>query len=177
MLSFADAFSTSHANLFGGSWVRCLHGLKIYAIAADLDAEDWRRFADEGCKWSPRGKGRLIALEEDDVLFIPPGLQAIHASFTPEPCLMEGGMLWDECAIPETLDELLWIARHQAGTVQPLAFQLLSLIDALEQWLNENNHINQSSPSHTAAEERQALKASIQSLRACLSGRLAAFPS
>ncbi|USP79354.1 hypothetical protein yc1106_06628 [Curvularia clavata] len=177
VLSFADAFSSSHANLFGGSWVRCLDGLKIYAIAADLDAEDWRRFADEGCKWSPRGKGRLIALEEDDVLFIPPGLRAIHASFTPEPCLMEGGMLWDECAIPEILDELLWIARHQAGTVQPVAFQLSSLIDALEQWLNENNHINQSSPSHTAAEERQALKASIQSLRACLSGRLAAFPS
>ena len=74
----------------------------------------------------------MIALEKDGVLFIPPGLRAIHASFTPEPCLMEGGMLWDECAIPEILDELLWIARHQVGTVQPLAFQLSVLIDALE---------------------------------------------
>jgi len=29
VLSFADAFSSSHANLFGGSWVRCLDGLRF----------------------------------------------------------------------------------------------------------------------------------------------------
>ena len=168
VLGFTGAFSRSHVDPLIGSWVRCLAGVKIWAIATDLDTEDWRRFSNEGCNWSPQGKGRLVVLEQDDVLFMPPGLRVVHASFTPEPCLMEGGLLWDECAIPEILEGLLWIARHQACTTEPLAFQLSTLIDALEQWLDGDNHVYQSSHLATAAEHRQAVKASIQSLRACL---------
>ncbi len=166
LLGFAGAFSRSHVDSLVGSWVRCLAGHKILAIATNMDAEDWRRFSNEGCGWSPRGKGRLIVLEQDDVLFMPPGLPVVHASFTPEPCLRERGMLWDECTIPETLKGLLWIGENQACTSEPIAFHLPPLIDALEQWLDDDNYAQPSPHMATAAEHRQAVKAGIRSLRA-----------
>jgi hypothetical protein len=66
---------------------------------------------------------------------MPPSTRMLHTVFTLEPSLMEGGMLWDECNIPSLLDELLWVSQNQIYTNEAIAYQLLSIIDALEEWL------------------------------------------
>ncbi|OLN86229.1 hypothetical protein CCHL11_04130 [Colletotrichum chlorophyti] len=177
LLCFAGAFSGAHVDPLGGSWSRCLYGTQIVAVAVDLDDGDWRRFSREGRDWSPRGQGRLIVLEQDDVLLMPPGLRAIRATFAPEPCLVEGGMLWDECAIPEILEGLLWVANNRAYTHDTIhmAFQLFPLIDAMEKWLDDDNYVGRPSTEDTAAERNQAVKAGIRSLRALL--RLSTRPA
>lgn len=42
-----------------------------------------------GHQWSPNGKQRLVVLEENDVLFIPPGLRLVQAWYLPATCLIE----------------------------------------------------------------------------------------
>lgn len=170
LLSFAGAFSGSYVDPLIGSWARCLSGVQIAAVATDLDAEDWRRFSQDGRDWSPRGQGRLIVLEQDDVLLMPPGLRVVRATFAPEPCLMEGGMLWDECSIPDILEGLLWVVDNRAYTDDSIhfAFQLFPLTDALEKWLDDENYVGRPSSQATAAERYQTVKVGIRSLRALL---------
>ncbi|GKT49824.1 uncharacterized protein ColSpa_10005 [Colletotrichum spaethianum] len=170
LLNFAGAFSGAYVDPLVGSWARCLSGVQIAAVATDLDADDWQRFSQEGRDWSPRGQGRLIVLEQDDVLLMPPGLRAVRATFAPEPCLMEGGMLWDECSIPEILEGLLWVVDNRAYTDESIrfAFQLISLIDALEKWLDDENYVGRPSSQATATERNQTVKVGIRSLRALL---------
>ncbi|PKS05730.1 hypothetical protein jhhlp_007559 [Lomentospora prolificans] len=171
LLCFAGAFSGSYVDPLVGSWTRCLAGVQIVAVTTDLDADDWLRFSRDGRHWSPsRGQGRLIVLEQDDVLFMPPGLRAIRATFSPEPCLMEGRALWDECTIPETLDGLLWVVDNRASTDESIhvAFHLSPLIDALEEWMDDENYVGRRSSQATAAEQYQTVKAGIRSLRSRL---------
>ncbi|KZL85790.1 hypothetical protein CI238_05289 [Colletotrichum incanum] len=170
LLAFAGAFSGSYVDPLIGSWVRCLSGLQIVAVATNLDAEDWRQFSEEGRGWSPRDKGRFIILEQDDVLLMPPGLRAVRATFAPEPCLMEGGMLWDECSIPETLEGLLWVVNNRKYTDGSIRFalQLFPFIDALEKWLDDENYVGQTSAQATVTERYQTVKVGIRSLRALL---------
>jgi hypothetical protein len=138
LLSFTGAFSRPHLDYLVGTWVRCLVGCKIWVIVPGMVQDDWESFAREGCNWSPGDKARILILEEDDVLLMPPGLRTVHAVFSPKPCLMEGGMLWDECSLPEILEGLLWIARNQACTNEVIAYQLPAVIDMLEQWVSQN---------------------------------------
>ncbi|KAK1997110.1 hypothetical protein LX36DRAFT_657927 [Colletotrichum falcatum] len=178
LLSFAGAFSGSCSDgVGGGSWVRCLSGVQVVAVAADLDAGDWQGFARDGRDWSPpEGRARLIVLEQDDVLLMPPGLRAVRATFALEPCLLEGAMLWDECSIPEILKGLLWAVGNRVhahngddGSVR-FDFQLAPLVDALEHWLDDENYVGRPS-SRTAAAERyyhQTVKDRIRALRALL---------
>jgi hypothetical protein len=67
------------------------------------------------------------------------------------------------------LEGLLWIGNNQARTNEPLTFWLPTLIDALEQWFDDENYV------HPSSEHHQAVKAGIRSLRAvgndCRSGR------
>jgi hypothetical protein len=135
LLGFTGAFSRPHLDYLVGTWVRCLVGRKIWSIVPRMDENDWEGFARESCNWSPGGKARILVLEKDDVLLMPPGLRAVHAVFTPEPSLMEGGMLWDVDNLPEILQGLLWIGRNQACTNEAIAYQLPAIIDALEQWV------------------------------------------
>ncbi|KAH7124448.1 hypothetical protein EDB81DRAFT_624007, partial [Dactylonectria macrodidyma] len=111
-----------------------------------------------------------IVLEQDDVLLMPPGLRVVRATSAPEPCLMEGGMLWDECSIPEILEGLLWVVDNRAYTDDSIhfAFQLIPLIDALEKWLDDENYVGRPSSQPTAAERYQTVKVGIRSLRALL---------
>ncbi|KAL0938229.1 uncharacterized protein CTRU02_207960 [Colletotrichum truncatum] len=170
LLSFVGAFSGSHVDPLVGSWTRCLSGVQIAAVATDLSLDDWRRFSTEGRGWSPKEQGRLIVLEQDDVLFMPPGLRVVRATFAPEPCLMEGGMLWDECTVPEILEGLLWVVENHACVDESIhvAFQLLPIIDALEKWLDDKNYVGRPTSQLTAAEQYQTVKDGIQLLRALI---------
>ncbi|KAK3615393.1 hypothetical protein LTR56_026618, partial [Elasticomyces elasticus] len=71
-------------------------------------ASEWEAFKNEDGNWLPGGRERLIVLEEDDVLLIPPGLRVVHAVHSPVSCLMEGGILWDELSVLETLRSVAW---------------------------------------------------------------------
>lgn len=138
LLGLTGSFSRPHIDALVGTWVRCLIGSKAWMITTNLDDEDWRRFANDGSTWTPRGKQRMIVLEQDDVLLMPPGLRVIHAVFSLEPCLMTGGMLWDERNIPEILDGLIWIANNQTCTNEALAYQLPDVVEAFQAWFDEN---------------------------------------
>jgi hypothetical protein len=139
LLGFSGAFSRPHVDALMGTWVRCLSGSKAWIFAPGMSDEDWKDFAQHGDKWSPGDKGRVIILEKDDVLLMPPGLRVLHAVFTLENSLMEGGMLWDECNIPDLLDELLWVGQNQSCTNEAIAYQLPGMIDSLEIWIQENS--------------------------------------
>ncbi|KAF2150192.1 hypothetical protein K461DRAFT_230059 [Myriangium duriaei CBS 260.36] len=137
LLGLPGAFSRAHVDCLLGTWARCLHGIKIWAITSTLEDADWRRFTTQGANWNPCGKGRIAVLEQDDVLLMPPGVRCIHAVFTPVPTLVEGGMLWDERNIPQLLDGLRWVAENQLCTNEAVPYQLPKVIDALEQWTTE----------------------------------------
>lgn len=138
LLGFTGAFSRPHVDSLVGTWIRCLSGSKAWIFAPSMSDKDWDDFAQDGAGWSPGDKGRVVILEKDDVLFMPPGLRLLHTVFTIETSLMEGGMLWDEKNIPQLLDELLWVAHNQSCTNEAIAYQLPSIIDSLEVWIREN---------------------------------------
>jgi hypothetical protein len=139
LLGFSGAFSRPHLDSLVGTWIRCLSGSKAWIFAPSMSDKDWDDFAQDGERWSPGDKGRVIVLEKDDVLLMPPGLRVLHTVFTIETSLMEGGMLWDEYSIPQLLEELLWVGQNQSCTNEAIAYQLPSIIDSLEIWLHENS--------------------------------------
>jgi hypothetical protein len=113
--------------------------MSFWIFARGMRDEDWKDFAQHGEKWSPGDRSRVIILEKDDVLLMPPGLRVLHAVFNLETSLMEGGMLWDECNIPDLLDELLWVGENQSCTNEAIAYQLPGIIDSLENWIQEDD--------------------------------------
>jgi hypothetical protein len=163
LLGFKGAFSRPHLDYLLGTWVRCLVGRKVWLIVPHMDQDDWNGFAQEGCNWSPRGKARIVMLEKNDVLLMPPSVRTVHAVFTPEPSLMEGGMLWDESSIPEILQGLLWVACNQACTNEAIALQLPAIVDTLELWVAQKNA--RASPEPDNAAYWQDIKAGIAQLR------------
>ena len=138
LLGFEGAFSRPHVDALVGTWARCLFGAKAWIFVTDMGDEDWEDFAEQGPLWAPAGKGRMIILEKDDVLLMPPGLRVLHAVYTLDTSLMEGGMLWDEENIPTLLKELLWVTQNQLCTNEAVAYQLPRIVDALKSWVQEN---------------------------------------
>jgi hypothetical protein len=163
LLGFRGAFTRPHVDALIGTWIRCLFGTKAWIFAPNMSEEDWYDFTQEGPSWSPTEKGRVIVLEKDDVLLMPPGVRTLHTVFTLEPSLMEGGMLWDECNIPSLLDELLWVSQNQICTNEAIAYQLPSIVDALEGWLHEN--LSQSSAVESIPDYVACVQRGIRSLR------------
>ncbi|GAB7336106.1 hypothetical protein MBLNU13_g08904t2 [Cladosporium sp. NU13] len=90
LLGFEGAFTRPRVDALMGTWVRCLSGAKAWIFAPGMDAKDWDDFARDGPSWCPAGKGRVIILEKDDVLLMPPGVRTLHTVFTLGPSLMEG---------------------------------------------------------------------------------------
>jgi hypothetical protein len=135
ILGLEGAFSGPHMDALGGTWVRNLCGIKFWMIVreSEMTSADWDAFHKSGSNWNPNGKERLIVLEPDDVLFMPPGLRVIHAVHTPQSSLMEGGMLWDELNLLETLSVLRDIGYHQNATNEPIPFQLPRIIGQLKE--------------------------------------------
>lgn len=138
IVALAGAFSGAHVDALGGTWVRNLNGLKFWMIVPEHEMEsEWEAFANAGDEWTPDGKQRLILLEENDVLFMPPGSRIVHAVHSPTKCLMEGGILWDEATILSTLEAVHWICQHQNATNEPIAHQLPLIIAGLERLVRD----------------------------------------
>ncbi|KAM0721368.1 hypothetical protein Q7P37_002292 [Cladosporium fusiforme] len=172
LLGFKGAFSRPHVDALSGTWVRCLSGAKAWIFAPNMCTDDWEAFARDGPSWSPAGKGRVIILEKDDVLLMPPGVRTLHSVLTLEDSLMEGGMLWDEHNIPALLDELLWVAQHQLCTNEPIAYQLPKIIDELECWAREQG--NETPDRISSPEHVHLINSGVETLRGlgCKCGRI-----
>jgi hypothetical protein len=97
-----------------------------------MTTDDWNNFARDGPLWSPGHRGRAILLRNGDVLLLPPGLRFIHAVLKLTPCLMMGGMLWDEKNLLAIIHNLFWIGEHQLTTNEALPFQMRDIIARLE---------------------------------------------
>ena len=138
ILGFEGAFSGPHLDLLCGTWRRNLAGAKFWIIVPQEAMEHhWDSFSTSGCDWDPNGKQRLLLLEQDDVLLLPPGLRVVHAVHSPVDCLMEGGMLWDERNIVQTLESIRLICQDQASTDQAIACQLPEIIGELGELVKE----------------------------------------
>jgi hypothetical protein len=138
LLGFEGVCSSPHIDALTGTWIRCLSGVGAWIFVSGMSREDWDDFAQEGPSWDPADKGRVVVLEKDDVLFLPPGVRVLRSVFTLELSLSEGGILWDEYNIPALLEDLLWVSKRQQCTSEAIPYQLPSVIDALESWIEEN---------------------------------------
>lgn len=130
IFALAGAFSGAHQDALTGTWVRCLDGLKFWMIIPPGEVDD--TFSSTGHTWSPVGKERLIVLEQDDVLLMPPGIPVVHAVHSPRATLMSGGMLWDDLNVLQILQQLYTIGRYQLTTNEAIAYQLADVLNCLE---------------------------------------------
>jgi len=132
-LGNANAFSGPQLNTSSGTWVRNLDGVKLWVIVPEsaMNAEEWEAFGKLGRSWFPRSGSKLIVLEPDDVLFMPPGLKIVHAVHSLTDNVMEWGIFWDELDVISTLQAILWVRKHHMATNDGLAHQLPRIIDEL----------------------------------------------
>jgi hypothetical protein len=132
IIGLEGAFSGAHLDSLNGTWVRNLQGIKLWMIVPEKEMEhEWDTFARMGSTWTPNGKERLVLLERDDVIFMPPGLRILHAVHSMTDCVMEGGMVWDERNVIQILQSIHWICKYQVTTNEALAYQLPSVIEEL----------------------------------------------
>ncbi|KAK4903961.1 hypothetical protein LTR49_026500 [Elasticomyces elasticus] len=132
-LGLSGAFSGPQVSAACGTWFRNLEGIKYWMIVPETAmASEWGAFKNEGDTWAPGGKERLIVLEEDDVLLIPPGLRAVLAVHSPVSCLMEGGMLWDELSVLEILRSVAWTRENEVITNKAMTYQLPRIVNDLK---------------------------------------------
>lgn len=133
-IDLSGAFSGARVDALYGTWLRNLEGAKYCMIVPESEMlSEWDAFAEEGDKWVPNGKERLIILEEDDILLMPPGLQVLHAAHSPINCLMEGGILWDALTVLDILRSILWVCRNHVALKEVIPSQLPRTIDNLRQ--------------------------------------------
>lgn len=132
-LSFTGAFSGAHLNAMGGMWMRNLNGVQIWTMIPEEDMDpDWEMFAKAGRNWVPNGKQKVLILEQDDALLIPPGLRVVHAMHSPTKGLMEEGILWDGLNVVQILHSVYWVFKHQITRDEAITYQLPRLIAELE---------------------------------------------
>ncbi|PSN68747.1 hypothetical protein BS50DRAFT_549131 [Corynespora cassiicola Philippines] len=138
-ISFPGAFSGVHLNSPAGSWQRNLSGVKFWVFVPDtgVSLDELASLANEGDGWLPRGKQRLVILEENDVLFVPPGLRLVQAWHAPTTCLTEQGMLWDDLSILSIVESLPWGRENQAVQDDRATQQLFRMINNLDCLIRE----------------------------------------
>ncbi|SMY21064.1 unnamed protein product [Zymoseptoria tritici ST99CH_1A5] len=110
--------SDVHTNGANGTWLRVLDGTIIWMfVPEDAMEAEWSRFASQqGGEWQPAGKQRLLFLEQDDVLLLPPGLKIVQAMYSSTTAVLEGGLLWDELGIMQTLGCISWALENGLST-------------------------------------------------------------
>lgn len=98
-----------------------------------MNVSEWPDDGSIGNNWAPRGKQRFFILEQDDVLFIPPGLCVAHALQSPTNVLSDRGVLWDSKILVQTLNSMYWMLKRQAdrNSVWDLLPQLLMELERL----------------------------------------------
>ncbi|KAK5107187.1 hypothetical protein LTR62_001659 [Meristemomyces frigidus] len=171
ILGGRGAFSGAHVDALNGTWLRTLFGTKLWFVVPteSMDSEDWDNFGRDGASWHPDNKARAIPLGPDDVLLLPPGLCVIHAVLTTSPCLMQGGMIWDETCLPSILENLFWIGQHQKSTNEAMPYQIAEIIEELEIFVDVGRYSD---------DEKRAIASGIKKLRSlgcsCPRGRCSA---
>lgn len=133
-VSLSGAFSGAHSYTSYGTWTRNLQGTSYFMIVPEKEmGSKWKTFAKQGDQWLPCGKERLVVLEKDDVLLIPPGSRVVHAIHSASDCLTEGGILWDALNIIETLRAMHWACENHFIAHDPLPSDLLVILQRLKQ--------------------------------------------
>jgi hypothetical protein len=147
-LSLQGAFTGAQLNATGGVWMRNLSGVHFWTLIphSNMNASEWPDDGSIGNNWAPRGKQRFFVLEQDDVLFIPPGLCVAHALHSPTNVLSDRGVLWDSKNLVQTLNSMYWMLKRQTDRngVWDLLPQLLVELERLvkhqlDQFTGENS--------------------------------------
>ncbi|KAF2207994.1 hypothetical protein CERZMDRAFT_88080 [Cercospora zeae-maydis SCOH1-5] len=102
ILYLPGAFSGAHFDALAGTWLRTSTDINLWMIILESKL-DMDCLARERLRYVPHGMERLIILNQDDVLLMPPGFTVVHAVHTMETSLMKGGMLRDHGNIIQTL--------------------------------------------------------------------------
>ncbi|KAB2099159.1 hypothetical protein AG0111_0g12609 [Alternaria gaisen] len=138
-ISFPGSFSGAYVNTAAGSWQRILSGLQLWVFVPEeaVDPSDFADFTNGENDWLPLGRQRLVVLEENDVLFVPPGLRLVQAWHTPVTCLTEQGLLWDDLSVLSILDSMLLGHEKQAVHEDRSAQQLSRMISNLDCLIRE----------------------------------------
>ncbi|KAK1809998.1 hypothetical protein LTR12_015642 [Friedmanniomyces endolithicus] len=113
VMGLRGSFSPAHCDLWNGTWIRTLDGVKMWNVAVDTtesEVEEWRS-SERQKYWLPK-KRVAIMLKKGDTLIMPPGVFVIHAPYTPTDCLLAGGMFWDFCARTQLSPNLAYINKH-----------------------------------------------------------------
>ena len=133
ILSMTGSFSGAYLDALAGTWVRNLQGLKLCMIIPEgemmYECDSFFRLGDS---WLPDGKERLVFLEEDDVLLMPPGLRVVYATHSLTACLTEGGVFWDDHNVVKTLYTFHWKSEHHSTATEAIGFQLPWIVAQLE---------------------------------------------
>ncbi|KAK6404624.1 hypothetical protein LTR81_020554 [Elasticomyces elasticus] len=162
-LGLSGAFSGPRMDAVCGTWFRNLEGVQYWMIVPEAAmALEWEAFKNQGDNWLPGGRERLIVLEEDDVLLIPPGLRVVHAVHSPVSCLMEGGILWDETSVLETLRSIAWAREHGVMTDKDMDHQLPRIVNNLKRLVRARTHKFTATQSST--QFLQAIESVMQAL-------------
>jgi hypothetical protein len=132
-LSLTGGFSGARLATVSGVWMRNLDGVKFCtSVPEDATVLDWETLANMGRDWAPNGKQKFIVLEQDNVLFIPPGLRVAYAVHSPTKGVMEEGIFWDSLNVIEMLHSALWACKHRLARDEPITYQLTYFIVELE---------------------------------------------
>jgi hypothetical protein len=138
-ISFPGSFSGAYINTAAGSWQRNLSGIQLWVFVPEkgMDPSDFAGLANGENDWVPLGRQRLVVLEENDVLFVPPGLRLVQAWHTPVTCLTEQGMLWDDLSVLPILESMLLSYENQAAHESRNSKQLCRMINNLDCLIRE----------------------------------------
>lgn len=134
LLASTGSFSRPHVDYVGGTWVRVLSpaSLKLWNMAVHMTEADRREFERKGASYVPsEGKAVAVPLQQGDLLIMPPGLSPVHAPLTLTPCLMDGGMFWDQHRIIKILKNMCSAALNPDTTNEPTPQQLPTTLASL----------------------------------------------
>jgi hypothetical protein len=132
VLSLSGSFPGPQLCSSSGTWIRNLDGTQFYTIVAESAMEsEWANFVQAGVAWDPSGRERLIVLERDDVLLIPPGSRIVHAVQSPVDCLVDVGRIWDELDLLKTMRSIRWMQGSQTPDDESILCQLPLIIEEL----------------------------------------------
>lgn len=73
---------------------------------SNMIASEWLEDGSISNSWALGGKQRFFVLEQDDVLFIPPGLCVAHVLHLPTNVLSDQGVLWNLKNLVQTLNSM-----------------------------------------------------------------------